>query len=991
VLKKLNTRARSRRVAAARRRAVGRRAAATPPPRAAAPRPHIAAGAADPPPHATRRHAAALAGLLAALVLAAPASAATTVVSAGVPGPSASFSEVTVTADCGGRVVSGGGTRLDQGLQATLANGLHIDGTVPLEGGRWLAAGGAGGAVPSDALTVGYALCLDTPLATTIVTASASGPTGTFQEARATASCPAGTTLLSGGARTTPGTVGSLKPRASYPSDAAGTPVLGGAAPGSWTAVGLNGGGGNQGNVTLAYAVCAFAAPPVLVAHAQVPGPATASTAAQATSVCPAGTTLLGGGASISDGFALPGSQGDHLTGSYPSDAAGTPVGAGAAAAWTAATHTGGVDSGSLTQTDAWALCASEPAAPPPPASTAPANLTPPTITRTGSLLTVTPGRWSGSPALTYEWLRCDTVCTPVGSGPRYRLSRADVGSKLRVRESAGATSALSAETGWIQGRPTAAEIKAELARRLAPRGKPSHIETLVAERGVTVPMKSLTAGRARVRWRAAGKTLATGAHTFPDARTTTLRMRLTTAGRTTLRHADRVTITAEATFTRRGRRPIRATRRFVTERGSDAPARAASRHPAPPRIAASRHTTSAHAAAPPRAAAAATRIAAAAPRIAATAPPAATAARHAAATAPRARAAAGFSRVLGGSGADAVKAIAVDRRGNTYVTGETASREFEGVRNRGVPISAFVVKLDPAGRVVYARVLGGTRYTSGRGIAVDAKGRAYVAGATNSTDFPATKDAFQRSYGGGPFDAFVARLGPTGKLEQATFLGDTHYDEANAIAVTPRGEVVITGRTVSPAFPIKGRLRPAVAGGAFVARLRDQRLIASTVFGGGDRGNHGNAGFGVALDDTGIAYVTGVTNARTFPRVQAFQPKLAGGGDAFVIALTGKRVIYSSYLGKAGDDVGRAIAVTPGGTVYVTGLSAGSTFLAKIGRRIEWETLDGHGGIGLALSDGPQVDSEGVIAAGPDGLHRARNVDGDVEVTGTPVAAAAG
>ncbi|HEY6888799.1 MAG TPA: hypothetical protein VI300_13495, partial [Solirubrobacter sp.] len=505
-----------------------------------------------------------------------PAYAGTTVVSAGVPGPSAAFSEVTVAADCGGRTVSGGGARLDQGAQASLANGLHIDGSVPLDGTRWLAAGGGGGAVPSDGLTVAYAVCADLPpLATTVVVADASGPTGTFQETRATATCPPGTGLLSGGARATPGTVGSLKPRASYPSDTSGAPALDGPAPSSWTAVGLNGGGGDQGNTTHAYAVCAAAAPPVFVAHVQVPGPATASTAAQATAPCPAGTVLLGGGASISDGFALPGSQGDHLTGSYPSTVTGIPVGGGPATAWTAATHTGGVDSGSLTQTDAWAMCASEPAAasPPPVANAAPANLSPPSITgtaRAGQLLAAAAGRWSGSPALRYDWLRCDTVCGPAGTGPRYRLTRADIGSRLRVRETAGATAVISAPTGWVQGRPTTAELKTELALRLVPRGKPGHIDTLVATGGITLPLKSLAAGRAAIRWRARGETIASGRHGFPDARTGTIRLRLTAAGKRVLRRADRVNVTAEATFARRGRPTVTATRRFAVERGSD-------------------------------------------------------------------------------------------------------------------------------------------------------------------------------------------------------------------------------------------------------------------------------------------------------------------------------------------------------------------------------------------------------------------------------------
>ena len=107
------------------------------------------------------------------------------------------------------------------------------------------------------------------------------------------------------------------------------------------------------------------------IAHAQVPEPQLASSAAQVSATCPAGTALLGGGGFISDAFEIPGSQGDHLTGSYPSDANGTAVGNGTAAAWTAASHTGGSPTGSLTQTDVWALCASDAGAPPPPGTSA--------------------------------------------------------------------------------------------------------------------------------------------------------------------------------------------------------------------------------------------------------------------------------------------------------------------------------------------------------------------------------------------------------------------------------------------------------------------------------------------------------------------------------------------------------------------------------------------------------------------------------------------
>lgn len=289
------------------------------------------------------------------------------------------------------------------------------------------------------------------------------------------------------------------------------------------------------------------------------------------------------------------------------------------------------------------------------------------------------------------------------------------------------------------------------------------------------------------------------------------------------------------------------------------------------------------------------------------------------------------FVRTIGGSGTDVARAVAVDREGNTYVTGETSSADFPAtVRAPRAPSAsgsqAFVVKLDPSGQLVYATLLGGGRVSSGRGIAVDRAGRATIAGATNATDFPTTSGALQRSYGGGPFDAFVAALDARGRLRWSTFLGDTHYDEANALALDPAGRPVVAGRTVSPQFPRAGRLQPPVGGGAFVAKLdaTGSRLVFSTVFGGGDRGNHGNTAFGVAVDRAGATYATGVTNAATFPVTLALQPALAGKGDAFVLKIdaAGRKVRYATYLGAADDDSGQAIAADAAGNAYVTGVT---------------------------------------------------------------------
>ena len=294
------------------------------------------------------------------------------------------------------------------------------------------------------------------------------------------------------------------------------------------------------------------------------------------------------------------------------------------------------------------------------------------------------------------------------------------------------------------------------------------------------------------------------------------------------------------------------------------------------------------------------------------------------------------FTRVLGGSGLDVARAVAMDRDGNTYVTGDTSSADFAAANVRRLAprkaaTAAFVAKLDATGWLVYATVFGGDRVSSGRGIAVDDAGRAYVAGATNATDFPTTRGALQRSYGGGPYDAFVTALDNRGRLRWSTLLGDTHYDEANAIAVDRSGRAVVAGKTVSPQFPRAGRLRPAVAGGAFVAKLdrTGSKLVFSTVFGGADRGNHGNTAFGVAVDRAGRTYATGVTNATSFPVMRPLQPALAGGGDAFAIKIdaAGRRVVYATYLGGSADDGGRAIAADADGNAYLTGVTSSPDF----------------------------------------------------------------
>jgi hypothetical protein len=297
------------------------------------------------------------------------------------------------------------------------------------------------------------------------------------------------------------------------------------------------------------------------------------------------------------------------------------------------------------------------------------------------------------------------------------------------------------------------------------------------------------------------------------------------------------------------------------------------------------------------------------------------------------------YSTYLGGSSYDQGTGIAVDAAGDAYVVGNTASTDFPTTAGAfqtsygGGSFDAVVTELNPTGTaLVYSTYLGGTNLDDGWGIAVDAAGDAYVVGNTASTDFPTTAGAFQTSYGGGDYDAFVAKLNPTGTaLVYSTYLGGSGYDYGTGITVDAVGDAYVTGFTFSTDFPttidaIQTSYRGA--GSAFVAKLNPMgtALVYSTYLGGSD----GSEGSAIAVDAAGDTYVTGETSSSDFPTTPgAFHTSLEGNDDAFVTELnpTGTALVYSTLLGGSGGDYGDGIAVDAAGDAYVTGRTYSTDF----------------------------------------------------------------
>jgi len=305
------------------------------------------------------------------------------------------------------------------------------------------------------------------------------------------------------------------------------------------------------------------------------------------------------------------------------------------------------------------------------------------------------------------------------------------------------------------------------------------------------------------------------------------------------------------------------------------------------------------------------------------------------------------FASNLGGSQWDAVRAIATDASQNIYLVGETYSQDFPGAapsNSRGSG-DAFIVKLSPTGsQILYSIVLGGSGYDSARGVAVDSAGNVYVTGLTGSPNFPTTAGAFQPNASSfGQSNAFVVKLSPAGIVVYSTYLGGASTDVGYAIAVDSTGAAYVAGSTNSTNFPVtSGAPQSRFKGGTdgFVAKLdpTGATLIYGTYIGG----ENIDLCSGIAVDGSGAAFVTGTTSSTAFPVVAALDGTLAGSSDAFLakISPAGTSFVFSTYLGGESADNGNVVRLDSSGNAYVGGNTMSTAF--PVTSRVVQTTLNG-------------------------------------------------
>lgn len=207
---------------------------------------------------------------------------------------------------------------------------------------------------------------------------------------------------------------------------------------------------------------------------------------------------------------------------------------------------------------------------------------------------------------------------------------------------------------------------------------------------------------------------------------------------------------------------------------------------------------------------------------------------------------------------------------------------------------------IDPV--LLYSTYLGGLANDQAVGIGVDSNGSAYVAGWTQSANFPLASQ--------GPIpgatNAFVAKLDVSGStLVYSDFIGGSSDDYAQAMTLDSGNNVYVTGYTCSNDFPIVNGFQSSMNGcwDGFISKVSadGSSLLYSTYLGGSNQ----TFPYAIAVDSSNDMYVAGGTYATDFPMQNAFQSSVSAnqnnywGEYGFITHLTadGSSLVYSTYL----------------------------------------------------------------------------------------------
>ncbi len=285
------------------------------------------------------------------------------------------------------------------------------------------------------------------------------------------------------------------------------------------------------------------------------------------------------------------------------------------------------------------------------------------------------------------------------------------------------------------------------------------------------------------------------------------------------------------------------------------------------------------------------------------------------------------FATYFGGSNQEDATKVGFDNEGNTVLIGQTQSSDLPVTEDAfqteygGGTWDGFVAKYHTNGTLLWATYLGGNDYEHVTNINFDSDNNIVLTGTTGSTDFPITPDAYQSS-NAGITDGFIVKLSPEGEMIYGSYFGGSGEDWAYGVFLDDNENILFGGWSNSQGLATSGAYKSSPQGNdVFVARMSadGSELQMFTYLGGsGD-----DRGWSITVDSEYNIMISGMTWSDNLPVTDnAFQSEFGGGSDTYlaIVANNGSALLYLSYLGGEGDDMGAGSMVDSEGNYILAG-----------------------------------------------------------------------
>jgi len=300
------------------------------------------------------------------------------------------------------------------------------------------------------------------------------------------------------------------------------------------------------------------------------------------------------------------------------------------------------------------------------------------------------------------------------------------------------------------------------------------------------------------------------------------------------------------------------------------------------------------------------------------------------------------WSTYYGGDSSDYATTCGLDNAGNIFITGYTNSPD--GIATSGAYqtaqgsnpyyLDAFLAKFTSSGKLIWGTYFGGSDNEFVYSMGVDGSGNACILGWTASTSGIATAGSYQTAFGGGQYDAYIAKFTGKGGLSWATYFGGAGDDYGLGLAVDKLKNIYITGSTTS-----SNRIATAGAFKTSVDTVNGNSYLAmfdssgnrkwGTYFGG--YGGTGDLGFGVSASILNHVYITGNTgNSLGVATKGAYQTSFGGATDVFLADFSTKGALnWATYYGGTHDETGYGISNDSAGNIYIAGATSSGNKIA--------------------------------------------------------------